>query len=147
MVAAHALLCVIEGSPEAQVATEKGVSNRSRQAAQFLSSIPQSMEHLKGSSLRPKHDALQNNDKNEIYRGVILNRMFGYTATSTDSLLNHTYWLKSDRSQHFISVSGHGSYNVLCGRSCAFPPVENDGFTAALRNAISGSRAWASLSK
>jgi hypothetical protein len=145
MVAAHAILCVIDSNPSAQKEAENRAIVRCRAAAAFLSDIPFGLESLGDETLRPKHDSLSSKeDLTEAYRGIIMDRMFRGDAFS-NSLLNHLLRLKADPSDLFISVASRGSYDMLCRRSSEFPPLERGGFDGAIQNAVESARAWASL--
>ena len=141
-VAAHALLCAIESNSDAQAKAEAGLYRRYREAALFLTTLPQSLERL-GDDRRSMSDP---SDK-DLYRNIILDTMFRKNIPSREQTRDHLRWLKStnggfDSTKSFVAVSCPSSFKILCNRSCTFLQIDSEGFDAAMKDAEESAKAW-----
>lgn len=153
LVVAHSLLCVIRGNGKALRVAAKGIDGRCRQAAAFLADSPLFIEKVGGERLRNHFPNLAGNNDGRRYATMMDIIVRGYGATSdlpcllNDLVKPKTIHCVDEKPDHSISVSGQGSYNVLCSRCCAFPSMGGDPGEIAIKNAIGSARAWGKLGK
>jgi hypothetical protein len=141
MVAAHALLCVIRGSPNAIQGASRGADRRCRQSAAFLSDMHANIElcvKVEGEI-----------DDKEQQAGIIMANIFSEPSDKgNDSILGDFLELmpmhcSKNKHGHSVAVSMIGSSNELCHRACLLPPLDTDPY----KNARSSARAWLKLGK
>lgn len=156
LAAAHALLCIIRGDPEALLEAAKRIDKRCRQGAAFLSDIPHSVERFAGSKLSKIVTGLGESKPRDGTKieGTIMDILFrGYgDIAKSPCVLNDLVEFKSmhrvaDLPGYGVKVTESSTYAEMCARCCAFPPLDGDEAEGALRTAMSSARAWVKLGK
>jgi hypothetical protein len=154
MIAARALLYVVRGRSEAIVDIAKMIDKRCRQAAEFLSDIPSSVERFAGSRLSSMVLGLNKQKPKEggKIEAAIMNVLFrGYgdlnnLSTLMKDMVQLKSMLRTDGTPvYLVPVTDSSSYAEMCTRCCAFPALDADLADGALRAGMSSAQAWVQL--
>jgi len=153
-IAAHALLLVIKDNSKAFAAATIGMDRRCRQAAAFLSDIPQTvadfdLEYIRQATELP---APTNQKESDLFLGTIMDMMFrgkhgdmDQPCVLSDLLEIKTVHGLEDLHRHSIDVALCGSYTTLCDRCCVFPAVDDSQTGSSLLTAVESAVAWIRL--
>eukprot|EP00538_Stauroneis_constricta_P012825 CAMPEP_0119551252 /NCGR_PEP_ID=MMETSP1352-20130426/4548_1 /TAXON_ID=265584 /ORGANISM="Stauroneis constricta, Strain CCMP1120" /LENGTH=1377 /DNA_ID=CAMNT_0007597273 /DNA_START=1 /DNA_END=4130 /DNA_ORIENTATION=- len=141
-VAAHALLRATRGNAQVLSVASKGSAVRSRQAAGFLSDLPQAIEKFLGSAWVFSKDP-------EMRSGMITDVLFyaksvsdgGAVAENLVPIKDPTS-IDGDLMQCVVPVSSPGDFDELCTRACSFPPAEYSTNDVSIEEAMASADAW-----
>ena len=146
--AAHALLCMVRGTPSAVQGGAKIADRRCRQAAAFLSDMPSNIDDCvevfeSGKSLKSKAE--------ESRVGLVMDMGFQDKRRSDrKALVDDFLQLKSEHRSsgnygQSVVVSMKGSFGELCKRASIFAPTSEISGEAAVENMKTSVSSWVKL--
>jgi hypothetical protein len=156
MVAAHALLSSIRGSPDAIDAAYKAVDSRCRQSAAFLADAPMVIDKYAQKRIQNEIKDVAGEGKtrnDDLYYGAIMDMIFRGNKNFAESkpVIDDVMWLKEDLHSKeedvdiYVSVSSIGSYNDVGARACSYSPLEQEEGDTAFKNAVDSRSALVKL--
>jgi hypothetical protein len=151
MIAAHALVCIVRDNDEALLEAARRIDKRCRQAAEFLSDIPHSVQRLAGGLLKGSDKEapkvlgdMEGTMMDILFRGIdesspcVLNELLEIDPETAMEAVNKVYG---------IEVLESSSYSDMCNRCSTLPPLDADEAQGVIKVAMGSARAWVQLGR
>ena len=153
MIAAHALIWIVRGNEEALLDTAKRLDKRCRQAAEFLSDIPHSLQRFAGSTISGLISGLDKDAPRIIgaMDGAVMNILFRGIDESSPCVYNEILEIRSEPTMdvtgtvYGIEVLENSSYSDMCRRCSTLNPLDVDEGHGAINVAMRSAKAWVQL--